>query len=84
MQLREEVEMKIEELKLQTYNLNFERYCALYRDDTTPYTADGQEIEGQPVTDPAYLDQWFESLAGLKGMTGAQVEGMFEETRRRV
>lgn len=81
---RTAVEDKIEEIKVQAFHLAPARYDDLYAENTQHHTVEGHEIVGKPVDDGDLIDRWFDTLAAQKGMTGAQVEGMYQETRRRV
>jgi hypothetical protein len=64
-----------DKLKEQFYIINhpdtWRKVVLSQSDDIGP---DGQpEL---PITDPRQLDHWFNSLAGERGMTGAQAEAM--------
>lgn len=84
MDVRERAEEKVEELKLQTFNLNYDRFQLLYanRNQGKVFTLDGEEVKGKPITDPAQLDDWFQQLDGMRKISLGDVE--FEESRRLV
>lgn len=73
---RDLIQDEEDKLKEQFYIINHpDTWRKVVLDEGPGVGPDGQpEL---PITDPRQLDHWFDSLAGERGMTGAQAEAMF-------
>lgn len=74
MEQRTAINDKLAELEFQTFNLNYDRWKAVYGDEQSePVRGPDGEPE-IPITDPRDLDGWFAQLAHQGGMSVAQAE----------
>jgi hypothetical protein len=82
MKRRIQIEDELDKIEEQTLTLaGYDRWRELYGNKHLAGVGPngGTDEQGQtwrPVTDPRQLDEWFNSLAGQRGMTGEQAERM--------